>query len=219
MVGDATAQPAQAVPARAGLRERKKLATRQALGWAALRLAGERGLEHVRIEDIAAAANVSPRTFNNYFSSKEEAIVALAVERATQVGPALRARPADEPLAAALGAVFVQQYSGLGEPDKAWVTQIRLAASSPALLGAYLSALVRCERALAEAIAVRTGTDAARDLAPRVLAAAAFGAARVALQHWLTTNRTTRLADVLRGAIDQVVCGAPPVTPDGEPTP
>ncbi|HEY5017289.1 MAG TPA: helix-turn-helix domain-containing protein, partial [Streptosporangiaceae bacterium] len=59
-----------------GLRERKKLATRQALGAAAMRLAIERGLENVLVEDIAAAADVSPRTFNNYFASKYEAICA-----------------------------------------------------------------------------------------------------------------------------------------------
>ena len=63
-----------------GLRERKKLATRQALGTAAMQLAVERGLENVLVEDIAAAADVSPRTFNNYFASKYEAISALALK-------------------------------------------------------------------------------------------------------------------------------------------
>src|SRR5580698_6176379 len=61
----------------AGLRERKKVATRKALGMAAMRLAVERGLEHVLVEDIAEAAGVSARTFNNYFASKYEAICAL----------------------------------------------------------------------------------------------------------------------------------------------
>jgi hypothetical protein len=60
-----------------GLRERKKIATRQALGLAAMRLAIERGLDNVLVEDIAEAAGVSTRTFNNYFASKYEAICAL----------------------------------------------------------------------------------------------------------------------------------------------
>ncbi|GAB3453079.1 hypothetical protein GCM10027570_31870 [Streptomonospora sediminis] len=58
-----------------GLRERKKLATRRTLLHEAIRLAAEFGSEQVTVDDIAAAANVSKRTFFNYFSSKEEAIV------------------------------------------------------------------------------------------------------------------------------------------------
>ena len=69
-----------------GLRERKKVATRQALGVAAMRLAIERGLDNVLVEDIAEAAGVSARTFNNYFASKYEAICALAFDRAMRIG-------------------------------------------------------------------------------------------------------------------------------------
>ena len=69
-----------------GLRERKKLAVRQALGSAALRLAVERGLENVTVEDITAEADVSLRTFGNYFSSKYEAICAIGTDRARRIG-------------------------------------------------------------------------------------------------------------------------------------
>ena len=94
-----------------GLRERKKLATRQALGVAAMRLAVERGLDNVLVDDIAAAVGVSPRTFNNYFSSKYEAICALAMDRAALIGEALRARPAAEPLWDAITHAVLQQYA------------------------------------------------------------------------------------------------------------
>ena len=198
-----------------GLRERKKLATRRALSWAALRLAAERGLENVRVEDISAEADVSPRTFNNYFSNKEEAIVALAAERAARIGAELRARPAGEALSRALSEVFVQQYAGPAEPNKEWVTQIRLAASTPGLHGEYLKALVRCERSLAEVIAERTGTDVARDLYPCVLAASVFSASRVAVQYWLSSSNKTSLANVLRQAIEQVVSGTQQLTSGG----
>ena len=57
--------------AEAGLRERKKLATRVALGQGAWRLVMERGYDKVRVEDIAAAAGVSVRTFSNYFANKD----------------------------------------------------------------------------------------------------------------------------------------------------
>src|SRR5262245_3983248 len=74
----------------AGLRERKKVATRRALGIAAMRLAVERGLDNVLVEDIADAAGVSARTFNNYFASKNEAICAVGFDRAMRIGAALR---------------------------------------------------------------------------------------------------------------------------------
>ena len=77
-----------------GLRERKKLATKQALAWAAMQLAVERGLENVRVEDITDTVNVSRRTFTNYFSSKEEAIASLNADRAARAAEALRGRPA-----------------------------------------------------------------------------------------------------------------------------
>jgi pyruvate/2-oxoglutarate dehydrogenase complex dihydrolipoamide acyltransferase (E2) component len=79
LVAPASSAPATANrPSVAGLRERKKEATREALSMAALRLALERGIANVRVGDIAAAAGVSPRTYNNYFSNREQAICALS---------------------------------------------------------------------------------------------------------------------------------------------
>ena len=69
---DAMTDPAVEPP---GLRERKRLATRRAIQLAAIEIVRERGLDATTVDEIARVADISPRTFFNYFSSKEEAII------------------------------------------------------------------------------------------------------------------------------------------------
>jgi AcrR family transcriptional regulator len=188
-----------------GLRERKKIATREALSAAALRLALTHGPDNVRVEDIAEAAGVSPRTYNNYFSSREQAIVAaITAERALRIAAALRARPADEPLAEAVVEALVEQY---GEPP---ADALLLITSAPGLRAEYVDTVAAIEQPLASAIAARTGSK--DDLATSVLAAAVSAAARVAVQRWVSAVPGTNLvvprgalADILREALAHVL--------------
>jgi AcrR family transcriptional regulator len=179
------------------MRTRNKLATRDAISAAALRLAIERGPGNVRVDDIATAAGVSPRTYNNYFSSREEAICAIITERAQRVSVALRARPAAEPLDEAITNTITQEY-GAAEPDR---VGMGLIASTPALRGEFLKGITTLEGPLAEAIAERTGLDPEHDLPPRVLAAAVAGAVRTATEHWLKPDTSTSFAAALREAL------------------
>ena len=186
-----------------GMRERKKLATREALSAAALRLALEHGPQNVRVDDIAEAAGVSPRTYNNYFSSREQAIVvALIAERGARVAAALRKRPADEPLEHAVVGALVEQYSDAGEPDR---DTLALITSAPALQAEFLDTIAAIERPLAEAIAARTGAGDQGDLGPEVLAAAVSGAARVAAQRWLQPEPDIRFSVMLNDALAWIV--------------
>ena len=150
-----------------GLRERKKLATRQALGSAAMQLAVERGLENVLVEDIAAAADVSPRTFNNYFASKYEAIA-----RWPWTGPRRSARRcARGPRARACGrrcAARCWTSTRWPAPRRTarLIAGIRLVTSSPELRGEYLKALAVMQYDLAGVITERTGGCPAADTFP-----------------------------------------------------
>jgi AcrR family transcriptional regulator len=110
-------------------------------GSAALRLAVERGLENVTIEDIAAEADVSPRTFGNYFSGKYEAICAIGTDRARRIGATLLARPADEPLWEAIVGAMLAHYEGAAQaPDGEWMARLKLVLAAPAIRGEYLPA-------------------------------------------------------------------------------
>jgi AcrR family transcriptional regulator len=197
----------------AGLREHKKQETRNALSWAAVRLAVERGFDNVLVEDIAAEAGVSPRTFNNYFASKAEAIGARHLDRARMSADMLATRPADEPLWAALtAAVLSNAGDGQDAPDPQWTAGVRLMTSEPALLGEMLKAGAGAQRSLTEAIARRTGTDPDRDLYPRLVAAAVGAAWQVATDHWANADPPVPLAPLMREALTLLAAGLPEPT-------
>jgi len=188
-----------------GMRERKKLAVRRALSSAAVRLAVERGLENVTIEDITAAADVSVRTFGNYFSGKYEAICAMGTDRARRIGAELLSRPAGEPLWEALVAAMLAHYEGADRaPDAEWMAGLRLVLSAPAIRGEYLKVNADMQEALAVAIAARTGVDVEQDMYPRILAGAVTAAAQVAVRRWFAADPPVPLGPLLRQALDQL---------------
>lgn len=179
----------------AGLRERKKQATRKALREAALRLALEHGADNVRVDDIADAAGVSPRTYNNYYSSREQAIVAaVTAEREARVAAAVAARPATVRLADAVAEAIVEQYTDPGSQDRG---AMLLITSNSALRDAFLDTAAEIEDPLTAVIADRIG-DADHHTA-RVLSASIASAVRLALQQW------ARPADASRATREQVV--------------
>lgn len=84
------------------LRERKKQQTREGLAAAAVDLFIERGYDATTVEDIAAAADVSPRTFFRYYPTKEDVIVDLLRAGVVDLVARASARPTSEPLATSL---------------------------------------------------------------------------------------------------------------------
>jgi AcrR family transcriptional regulator len=192
-----------------GLRERKKQQTREALSWAALRLAVERGFGNVLVEDIAAEAGVSPRTYNNYFSSKAEAIAWRHLDRARRTADRLRERPLNEPLWESItNAVLAQVGDESAGPEPEWIAGVRLMLSEPALQGEFLKAAMAADRECAVAIAERTGARA-RDMYPQLVAAAIGAAIQVANDQWLRADPPVPLASLLRDALSQVAAGLP----------
>ncbi|APU13242.1 MULTISPECIES: TetR family transcriptional regulator [Actinoalloteichus] len=196
-----------------GLRERKKQQTRETLSWAALRLTVERGLDAVLIEDIAAEAGVSPRTFNNYFEGKAEAVVWRHFDRAARMADLLRERPAEEPLwdavIHAVHAVHAHAGDEQRSPDPEWTAGVALLVGEPALQGAFLKASAAADRERALAIGERTGTDPDKDMYPTLVSAAIGSAIDVATRHWLRADPPVPLGGLLRAALAEITAGLP----------
>lgn len=183
-----------------GLRERKKAATRLALHEAALRLAAEQGLDRVTVEAIADAANVSRRTFSNYFSSKEEALFHGDTARLRRMLDLLHERPADEPPWTALSRAAEGLAAGIyDDAAMSWLNQRRQLHEDPGLLAHQIAAYTAIERELAGELVHRISGPGAV-LRSRVLAAAFLATLRVAVQHWLE-HPDGPLGDALRAAL------------------
>lgn len=191
-----------------GRRERKKLATRNALRAAALELSIEHGVDHVTVEQISDAADVSLRTFFNYFSSKEQAIVSgdsIAVEALLD---ALADRPDSEPLMDSVRHAVLVLAADI--PGRERLERLRLVRRTPSLLPHQLAAYEAMERSIAEVIARRTGRDTAHDMYPALVSASVVAALRVAVQHWMMLDATAgpeALAALIDAALDQLSHG------------
>src|SRR5690606_32973820 len=132
---------------------------------------------------------------------KEAAIIADWTDRASVMQAALRAWPIDAPLWVAVRHAVLEFVAGKGGPDR---VKARLIATTPTLRVEQLRSDDAVQRALAEEIAVRTGTDPRRDLYPRLAAAAIIGAIRAAIDHWVDAAPGTSLTDLVDEALQQV---------------
>ncbi|MEV0906063.1 TetR/AcrR family transcriptional regulator [Streptomyces hokutonensis] len=202
-----TAETGQTGPT--GLRERKKARTRTALASAAMRLALECGVENVTADAIAEAADVSPRTFRNYFSGKEEAIVAELVDGMGYIAEGLRARPASEPLWESLRHALT--FSAFLPPEQLeqLAVKVRMVMASRSLLGSQLAIFERLGHDLTVVIAERTGTDARSDLYPRLTGVVAANALRLAVFMWLESEGELDLAELTADALARLRAGLP----------
>ncbi|VVJ18191.1 Transcriptional regulator [Amycolatopsis camponoti] len=184
------------------LRTRKKAATRQSLHEAALRLAMERGLDGVTVEDIADAVGVSRRTFSNYFTNKEDAILHADRERTGVLVSLVSGRPAGERPWQALRTASRELYHGRAVPDREWVAQLRLLRRHPSLLAQQAGDQITLERDLA-AVLVARGHDLDEPLA-RLMTATFLAAVRTASVLWLEDSAERPLPDLIDELLGRV---------------
>lgn len=189
----------------AGLRERKKERTRRLLADVALDLFETRGFDRTTVDDIAAAADVSPRTFFRYFAAKDEAVFDRAADVEDQFRALLASRPSDEPLLVSLREIGIALIGGeLVEEDRVRRV-LALVRTQPALRSRYDGLMAIIEADLTDWAATRLGVPPS-DLRPRLIAAAVLAARRVAMDIWLESPDEDLAHQVAR-AIDLLAAG------------
>ena len=197
-----------------GRRDRKKQQTRAALAAAALRLVDERGLDRVTVEEISEAADVSPRTFFNYFATKDDAIIGGPVTDGPSLRERLLAVPGRTPLAAALLAAMEPDIAQVQAERDLWLLRMRVINDNPQMLPALVARGACAEQETADAVAARTGLPADGMFAQ--LTAAVTGAAfRTAMMRWAVADDGRPLHDFVREAYDLLAAGlTEPPTPE-----
>jgi AcrR family transcriptional regulator len=191
-------------------RERRRVATRRAIQSAAVRLAIETGFAGLTVEAISEAADVSSRTFFNYFRSKEE-VFRYPVPPWTleEFEIAVRDRPDDERPAEALRAVFLLFAADLEARRTDIALWRELAQRYPDQFAAgERGSDPQVARALANALGARCGAPD-RDLTAAVIASAACAAFDAAAREWTVGEGRSDLRSLVAQAFDVLANGSP----------
>lgn len=159
----------------AGLRERKKLRTREAIIDAALTLFAERGFERTTVADIAAAADIAPRTFFGYFPTKEDVVFHDFDETLAGLEQRLSTRAPGQTAIDAMRDWIADLLAEADFDDPRALCQREITRSTAALREHERTLMARWETVLGEAVAHDLGADQG-PLRPRMVASAATAA-------------------------------------------
>jgi AcrR family transcriptional regulator len=176
--------------AQASRRERRKATTRRTIQLAAWRLVAERGFDAVTVPEISDAADIAPRTFFGYCSSKEDALALDRLWTADRMREVIASRPAGERPLESLR-VLAQQMSAEITADRELMVLIQRAMRrDPLYAHRLVGTLEERVEAVARVLAERLGLDA-RDPYPLLAATVALSAGQAAVQLWLGAVETS----------------------------
>jgi AcrR family transcriptional regulator len=193
---------------RLGLRERKKIKTREAIRTAMYALVEEQGYEATTIEQIAERAEVSPSTVFRYFPTKED--IVLTDEYDPLIMEELRSRPADEPWPDSLRYVMHRAVRlGMKGPHQVSRLRTRLMVEVPAVRSRMMESMSATGRMLCQAIGERTGRDP-DSLEVRVYAMAICGGLLETSMYWAEQEHEPDFDALVDRALNVIEHGLPP---------
>jgi AcrR family transcriptional regulator len=159
---------------------------------------------------------VSPRTFFNYFPSKEAALFGADPDRAAALRESVVRQAPGEPALDALRVVMASEaravadeLNELGGHPADWLRRMKDARADPHLRAAHAAQMAMVERAITEGLAERLGTDPDRDPYPGLLAALAAGVFRASMTFWAGSGGTLPLDQLIDLAFRALADGLP----------
>ena len=197
--------PETITPIAQGLRERKKQKTRESIQREAMRLIEKQGYDQTTIEQIAAAVEISPSTFFNYFPSKEDVVLYDAYDPV--LAKLMLERPADEPLSISFRRVL-EAMGGIFERDRDIIlARGRLWFEVPALRARLFEELEKAQVLISGLIGQRSGRDP-DDFETRIIVTVMVAAALEAMREWLRRDGKGSFVALVNQALDMVEAGA-----------
>src|SRR5437660_3732995 len=190
--------PKTITPIAQGLRERKKQKTKEAIQREALRLFQEQGYDETTIEQIAAAAEISPSTFFNYFPSKED--VVLFDRYDPMLEAFLEALPHEEPLSRSIDTALPMFARPVQSDRDTILVRAKLGLEVPEIRARFWEELEKAQKFFAGIIARRVGRDPI-DFELRVLSMVLVTASFEASTEWIRRGGEGDLFELARNAL------------------
>lgn len=201
-----------AVSVEPGLRARKKQERRRTIEAAALDLVEEHGFDGTTVDQIAAAADIAPRTFFYYFPTKEDVVLADYSDRLDRILAELGDRPETEAPWEALEASFVVVAADYEAARDDLVRRFAIINANATVYARSLQLQSGWEDSLADVLG-RRGDVGDEDLQPRLLASSALACMRSSIRHWVLTEYTTPLPTLVRRCFGRLAQGLGPAGP------
>jgi AcrR family transcriptional regulator len=193
-------------------RERRRTRTMRTIQGEALALFARKGYDQTTVEDIADAADISPRTFFRYFPTKEDAV--LWDEYDAVIWELLDQRPDDEPPGETMQAITRQAIEGLYRRDpERLLTRNRLLFSVPAVRARFLDFARAGVEVLTTGFAARRGLGPEDELKLQMTATAIVDAAGAAFDRWQRADGKADLLALLDEATDALIAGVAELRP------
>lgn len=188
---------------REGRRERKRRQTRERIETTALKLFLERGFDNTTIEDITEAADVSKRSFFDYFPSKEDVVAAWQDGFADELIGAVAAQPADAPLVDVIEtAINAALRAAISDPQHLAIAA--LIRDTPALRSRDQLKYAKLERKLTDALHARCSAGDEERFRLSVLAAAVVGMLRIGGERWSGAQKDLPLEEFASGMFHEL---------------